>query len=71
MTPDERIDRLEKKLATAIKEIADLKDQLVRYDMVEWMAFMSYARTHPKARDDFVSIADIINPIKEDQTDKP
>jgi hypothetical protein len=71
MTPDERIDRLEKKLATTVEEIATLKDQLVRYDMVEWIAFMSFARTHPKARDDFVSIADIINPVKDKQADKP
>jgi hypothetical protein len=70
MTPDERIDQLEKKLVTALEEIAFLKDRLVRYDMVERMAFMSYARTHPTACDDFVSIADIINPIK-DRADKP
>jgi hypothetical protein len=71
MTPDERIDWLEKKLATAVEEIANLKYQLVRYDMVERMAFMSYARTHPEARDDFVRIADIINPLKDNRADKP
>jgi hypothetical protein len=32
---------------------------------------MSYARTHPEARDDFVRIANIINPLKDDRADKP
>ena len=39
--------------------------------MVERMAFMSYVRTHPEARGDFVRIADIINPIKDTQPDTP
>ena len=47
MTPDERIERLEKALATAVGKIAVLEYQLVHYNVVERMAFMSYARTHP------------------------
>jgi hypothetical protein len=70
MTPDERIDRLEKALATAVEKIAVIEYQIAQYDMVERMAFMSYARTHPEARDDFVRIADIINPLKDNQADK-
>jgi acetolactate synthase small subunit len=61
MTPDERIDQLEKRLATAVERIAVLEYQLVQYDMVERMAFMSYSRTHPEARRDIVRIDDIIN----------
>jgi hypothetical protein len=71
MTPDERIDRLEKKLATAVEEIAVLKYQLVNYEMVERMAFMSYFRTHPEGRADFRRIDEIIDPIGEKQSDEP
>lgn len=71
MTPDERIDRLEKKLAAAVQEIANLRYQLVNYEMVERMAFMSYFRTHPEGRAAFGEIDDILSPIKEKQADKP
>jgi hypothetical protein len=65
MTPEERIDRLEKALATAVEKIAVIEYQLVHYDVVERMAFMSYARTHPDANRDLVKISQIINPRKE------
>ncbi len=71
MTPEERIDQLEKILETAVGKIAVLEYQLEQYDMVERMAFMSFVRTHPQATSDFVKIADIINPLKDKQLDKP
>ena len=67
MTSDERIERLEKALAKAVEKIAILEFQLVHYDVVERMAFMSYARTHPDANRDLVRISHIINQRK----DKP
>ena len=67
MTSDDRIERLEKALAKATEKIAVLEFQLVHYDVVERMAFMSYARTHPDANRDLVRISHIINQRK----DKP
>jgi hypothetical protein len=65
MTSDERIDRLEQALAKAVEKIAILEYQLVHYDVVERMAFMSYARTHPDANRDLVRISRIINPRRD------